>query len=86
MSKATLNRLKKIEAALKPSPARGRLGAGVIPIFRQSDVDPSLFRPENGGVWVSEAEMLKSLPATIRKNHPIVVIVKGTWSELTNEA
>jgi len=81
MSKAALARLKRIEEALRPS---GKGSSGIfspIQIWRQNDIDPTLFRPENGGDWVDESEMLTSLPAA-NKRHVRLVIVRGCWSQI----
>lgn len=86
MNRTVVNRLKRIESALKPS---GKGSSGIfspIQIWRQNDIDPTLFRPEfGGGDWVDEQTMLAALPPVVSKKRPRVVIVKGNWSQLATQ-
>lgn len=79
MSKALLNRIAKAKAALQPATGSST-GSGASPCWRQSDIDPTKYRPEFGGEWVSETEMMTLCPPNGRA--PRVVTVRGTWSEL----
>lgn len=80
MSKAALNRLKKIEAMLKPA-GKAPSSAGPIALWRE-DTHTNLFRRETGGPWVDESEMMATLPTPAKKHCLRLVVVRGAWSQV----